>query len=1268
MSTNTSTAQASMEFLSSADDLLTRLLLDYSIFCQDKLGGRSTAKINRFARELRMSDQEVDQARAFVKELRKGTTSVDASLDTLLAFPSVRAFNKKWEEEGMFANHAKRYILALRPDSGIAFHEVDRYKNPQAAAGGGGGGAAGAKARGKRKALPAVAAAVARKDPEATIELGTFATRPFKKGEVLHLRGGLADLTDEQDDELRGAGGRSDFSVLWSQRKQCFSLLLGPASKVNHDCRNNVEFQLNGAHMTFKVIEDIAKDEELFTHYGEHYFEQDNASCLCATCEQLEKGAFTPAAAKQPKKEPKPTPAPSNPSRRSGRAVAAVNYDENLPAPVASTSGHAVTAQRSLRGGLSRSSSLSSLSSLSSSDSSRPTSPARGARSRTAPSRINPSRISAIDLLRSQPRTVVQVKLPPPPGYRTDYVWDAKKKLAKYVGPTICPADEVSHKRKPTTGLSRSTSAPSRLHTLGKRTRAASDSPQPKSRTRNADGESRPKRPRQSLTKLPPARMGERSSKRNTSATASARERAFEKLRRAMGGEEDDEESDLSELEESAGDEEEEGEKAGESELTDVEEEGEDASEEEAKEVEAMLSPVRRRSISRVEETPLPFAMPGLSYATPAAAPVASTSTSIATAAVSVVATRSTRSTRSTVSAEVTSAPGPLAVDITMSTSTPAEETFSPSLHAPSSHGEEDVEAEEGILLCEVPTVSKADDSTPHRSSPRRPITTPSFYSSSAGAAALDAAEDGSGEANGSASSAGQSGFCVAPSAAGGGNTRLPTGVGDGGGGGGGLGGGAGGGDDPRRNGGRDLHLPVDKMDVEVEVEEEKPKVDANSSQGKGGEAAAAEEPVVEDSEDAAAALLMLLSAPLSNTSARTPSSTAPTPPTNESSAASTSTEASTSTFDLDAASAKKQGKRKRLSNESQPSPPPASSLNPRSTRRQPKLDSAPTPPPEPEAELPADDVKGKKAIKRARIAESPAAPSTSTSRRRSIAEPESASKPEARRTRGSHPLPGTLADVLYAPETLASLGGYDFEKGRYISKHEAIRSPSNDPRPKPRSPSPSPSPSPPPPSRKATSSSAKPISLPSKRSRLSYSPATSTLRTPGASSRLSSAATTSRRNSLPGPSDSTPSVAPPDGVRSTRGSFPIAQRLQDLIYSPAVLAASGGYDAEKGVYVSAASAAASAPSPGPSTSSRRASSAGLPLSSSQEKKAKRPLSASPAAALPASSSAPPEGTRSTRRSFPMAGTKLQDLVHGEAARSASGGWDPVKGRYVGRR
>lgn len=66
------------------------------------------------------------------------------------------------------------------------------------------------------------------------IEVAVFATRKFKKGEEINLcRGGVADLTEEEDNKLRQGGQKADFSVLYSSRKKSFGLLLGPARFVN---------------------------------------------------------------------------------------------------------------------------------------------------------------------------------------------------------------------------------------------------------------------------------------------------------------------------------------------------------------------------------------------------------------------------------------------------------------------------------------------------------------------------------------------------------------------------------------------------------------------------------------------------------------------------------------------------------------------------------------------------------------------------------------------------------------------------------------------------------------------------------------------------------------------------------------------------------------------------------------------------------------------------------------------------------------------------
>ncbi|BGP02408.1 hypothetical protein RTBOTA2_003882 [Rhodotorula toruloides] len=1189
-----SNAQASKPFLSAADDLITRLLLDYSIFGEDRLG-RATGKIED-RRELRMNDGEVETARQLVRRIRKGTITVNDALEEFLALSPVRSFCSRWEEDDgplIFANHAKRYILALRPESGIAFHETDRYKNPRNGP------------RGKKRAsLPAT---TSRRDPETFIEVGVFATRNFKKGEVVNLRGGIADLTEEEDDEMRDSGGRRDFSVLWSERKNCFCLLLGPARFVNHDCRNNVEFQLVGANMTFKVLEDIKKDEEIFTHYGEHYFEKDNAACLCATCEQLEQGAFAStkkkaAAPTAPKAAAPPTP-PAAPSRRSARAatVAAPNYSEDDPP---SGSGHNVLAKRSLRDrGLARASSLSSLS--------KATPPASPRSVRPPSSRVVPVRNapSPAEALRGKPRAVIQPKLPPPPGYANDYVWDGRNRVARYVGPSYSKADVPALKRK---GLSRSASAPSSLSALGKRRREATyspaQSPKGKSRLRDDDDSPRPKRQRSSLVKLKQVRLGERSSTRIAGGSISARERTFAKLQKALGKNEGDEDSDLSELEEEEEDVEIADAGPEDSPLTDVEEsEGEKTDEEDEAVQEQLVSPakdatVRHESVSsstaRSEGSSAPSGMPEASSSADTPATTASSALSL------------------TLDAPALVVPRLESVEAGITTSTPAEELLSPPLPGLSDADEED----DRIVLCPVPSPPKAIPAD----RPRLPLASPSqgFYTSAA-----------STSANGTSSTSTGPDFRYGRTPAdGGGRGADPAGVGDyGGGGGRGIGGS--GGDDGEDGRPPKPSLPADKMDVdgiEEERDEAKP-FTAESGKGKAaaptGEVSAANNPyrapaaagalpeTAEDPADVAAALLLLSSRPCAP-SALPPLSTASTPPqletSSNASASSSNAGASTSRVRLDDPPATK--RKKRASEETKPAIHP--SLNPRSTRRHSKL-------PEPEPVAPNSPPASGQRAKR----------SDATIQ---AAEGFSSSTPTSRRTR-SQPLPGKLEDVLSAPETLAATGGFDWAKGRYISKHEAMRNPSANPGPPPR-PTSTPTPSPPP--QRKTSSRQVPVpARPRSTSRSTPAPVVNP------------------------PRLGSPIVAP-DGVRATRKSFPMeGVKLAEIVYSREARLAAGGWDPSVGKYVSAA-AGANAPEaaePGPSSTAARARQPTPTLAPSHPVSHGESRSHSSGRHV-----APPDGKRSTRKSFPMEGVKLADLVYSEdALRAAGGGWDPVLEKYV---
>lgn len=82
------------------------------------------------------------------------------------------------------------------------------------------------------------------------------------------LSGCVVDMSPNEEKSYLQAG-INDFSVMFSNRKDCSQLWLGPAAYINHDCAPNCRFTAVGSSATVTVLREIQPNEELTCYYGD---------------------------------------------------------------------------------------------------------------------------------------------------------------------------------------------------------------------------------------------------------------------------------------------------------------------------------------------------------------------------------------------------------------------------------------------------------------------------------------------------------------------------------------------------------------------------------------------------------------------------------------------------------------------------------------------------------------------------------------------------------------------------------------------------------------------------------------------------------------------------------------------------------------------------------------------------------------------------------------------------------------------------------------
>ena len=235
------------------DDISTSLVVD-------TLMGLTTHKMNPKFRQIRGKPVEI------MKSLERFSVCLDfeEAYQNLVSdhnWAQHYFLTKTKPQEDMFREHLFRYLAVLLPESGYAYSICNRYSMDKSGQG-----------------------------------VKVVATKEWNpRDSITHLSGFIVEMNAEEESSFIRTG-ENDFSIMYSTRKQCSQLWLGPAAYINHDCKPNCKFWPTGRDTACVVcIRPISAKEEITCFYGDNFFGAGNENCECVTCEKSCKGAFQSA-------------------------------------------------------------------------------------------------------------------------------------------------------------------------------------------------------------------------------------------------------------------------------------------------------------------------------------------------------------------------------------------------------------------------------------------------------------------------------------------------------------------------------------------------------------------------------------------------------------------------------------------------------------------------------------------------------------------------------------------------------------------------------------------------------------------------------------------------------------------------------------------------------------------------------------------------------------------------------------------------------------